>query len=142
MKFGQALTGWQLAEDEARCRDAGARGDQHVLDVGNLVDRCAAQLAHPFGDAVHAVDVRLAQLAAVGVDRQPAADLDRAVGDVVLRLTLAAEPQLLQLDQRERGEVVVEDRGLDVGRLQARLRPQLLADQTPSRADPARAGSS
>ena len=88
------------------------------------------KLAHTFGDAVHPVDVRLTELTTVRVDRQPAADLDGTVGDEVLRLTLAAEAQLLQLNQRERGEVVVEDRGLDVGGLQTRLRPQLLADQT------------
>ena len=46
-----------------------------------------------------------------------------SLGDEVLGLTLTAEPQLLQLDQGERGEVVIQDRGLDVGRLQPRLRP-------------------
>ena len=119
-----------LSQDEARGRHAGTGGDEHVLDVGHLVHRRAAQLAHALGDAVHAVDVGLAELAAVGVDRQPAADLDRAVGDEVLGLAPAAEPQLLQLNQRERREVVVEDRGLDVGRLQPGLLPQLPADQT------------
>ena len=97
-------------------RHAGAGGDEHMLDVGHLVHRRAAQLAHAFGDAVHAVDVGLAQLTAVGVDRQPAADLDRTVGDEILGLAPAAEPQLLELDQRERREVVIQNRGLDVGR--------------------------
>jgi hypothetical protein len=78
----------------------------------------ARKLTDAFGDAVHAVDVRLAQLAAVGVDRQPATDLDRTVGDEVFRLTLVAEPQLLQLHQRARSEVVIQDRGLNIGRLQ------------------------
>jgi hypothetical protein len=56
----------------------------------------------------------------------------------VLGLALAAEPQFLQLDQRERGEVVIQDRGLNAGRLQARLRPQLPADQTHLGQAPAR----
>jgi hypothetical protein len=64
------------------------------------------EAGYPFGDAVHPMDVRLTQLTAVGVDRQPPADLDRTVGDVVLGLTPCAEPQLLQLDQRERGPTV------------------------------------
>ena len=50
---------------------------------GDLVDRRAADLADGLGDAVHAVDVGLAELAAVGVERQPAAELDGAVGDEV-----------------------------------------------------------
>ena len=57
------------AEDQPAGRDAGAGGDQHVRDVGELVDRRAAQLADRLGDAVHAVDVGLAELAAVGVER-------------------------------------------------------------------------
>jgi hypothetical protein len=47
-----------------------------MLDARHLVDRRSAQLARPFGDAIHAVDVGLAQLAIVGVDRQPARDFD------------------------------------------------------------------
>jgi hypothetical protein len=38
------------------------------------------------------VDVGLAELAAVGVDRRPSADLDRAVGNEVLGLAPAANP--------------------------------------------------
>jgi hypothetical protein len=38
------------------------------------------------------VDVGLAELAAVGVDRQPAAHLDGAVGDEVLGLATPQKP--------------------------------------------------
>jgi hypothetical protein len=64
------------------------------------------------------MDVQLAQLAAVSVDRLSAADFDRTVGDEVLRLTPGAESQLLQLDQGERREMVVEHGGLDVSGLE------------------------
>ena len=67
-----------------RGRHAGAGRHEHVLDAVDLVDRGAAELTHALGDAVHAVDVRLAELPAVRVEREPAADLDRAVGDEVL----------------------------------------------------------
>ena len=50
-------------------------------------------------------------------------------GDEVLGLAAAAEPELLQLHEHERREVVVEDRGLDVGGREARLVPQLAADE-------------
>ncbi|COW14941.1 Uncharacterised protein [Mycobacterium tuberculosis] len=69
------------------------------------------------------MDVGFAELTAVGVDGQPPAHLDRAVGDEVFRFALAAESQLLQLNQGKRREVVVEDCGLDIGRRQPRLRP-------------------
>ena len=75
-----------------------------------------------------AKDVGLTELAAM-VLIGAAVDLDRTVSDESWPHR-AAEPQLLQLNQRERREVVVEDRGLDVGRLQPRLPPQLLTDQT------------
>ena len=45
-------------------------GDQYVLDVVDLVVRGAAHLPNALGDAVHAVDVGLAEQPAVGVDRQ------------------------------------------------------------------------
>ena len=54
-------------------------------------DRAAADLAHAFEDVVQAVDVRLAEQAAVGVHRQPALELDVAVGDEVARLARPAE---------------------------------------------------
>src|ERR1700712_6082958 len=69
------------AEDEAGGGDAGAGGDEDVVGVGDLVDRGATDLADRLGDAVHAVDVGLAELAAVGVEGEPATDLDGPVGD-------------------------------------------------------------
>src|SRR6266508_6871543 len=54
-------------EDEAAGRDSGAGGDEDVLDVGDLVDAGAADLADGLGDSVHPVDVRLAELTAVRV---------------------------------------------------------------------------
>ncbi len=109
-----------------------------MLDVGHRVDRGSPpQLTNPpLGDAVHAVDVRLAKLAAVGVDGQPTADLDGPpVGDEVLRLTPPpAEPELLELNQGKRREVVVENGGLDVGRLQ-RTVPTSASRPGPSRED-------
>src|SRR5690348_6423555 len=129
---GIALS-WLLgvaADDEAAGGDAGAGGDQHVLDVGDLVVRRAADLAHGLGDAVHAVDVRLAELAAVGVEGEAATQLDVAAGHEVLGLTPTAEAELLQLHEHERREVVVDDGRLDVGRAEARLLPQLPAHET------------
>ena len=60
------------AQDQPTGRHAGADGDQHVVHLGHLVDRGAPHLAHALGDAVHPVQVGLAQLPAVGVDRQSA----------------------------------------------------------------------
>src|SRR5262252_7415746 len=71
-----ALSRSPATEDEAARRHAGPRRDQHVRDVGDLVHRRAADLTNGLRHAVHAVDVRLAELAAVRVERQGAADLD------------------------------------------------------------------
>jgi hypothetical protein len=80
------------AENQSGGGHAGACGNEHMLDFVNLVDRCTAQLPHALGDSVHPVDVGLAELSAVGVDRQTPADLDRPIGDEVLGLPLAAKP--------------------------------------------------
>src|SRR3954469_10350096 len=104
------------AEHQRGRRDTGATGDEHVLGAADLVDRRAAHLAHALGDAVHAVQVGLAQLTAMGVDRQPAAELDAAVGEEVLRLTTPAEAELLELGEHERREGGVEHGGLHVVR--------------------------
>jgi hypothetical protein len=69
------------------------------------------------------VDVSLAQLAAVRVEGQTAAELDRAVGDEVAGLARRAEAELFELDEDVRGEVVVQHRGADVGRAEAGLPP-------------------
>src|SRR5215470_12651890 len=57
-------------QDQAAGGDARPRGDDDVLDAGDLVHGAAAHLAHRLGDPVHAVDVGLAELAAVRVDRE------------------------------------------------------------------------
>ena len=57
-----------------------------------MVDGRAAKLADRLGYPVHTVDVRLAQLAAVGVERQAAAHLDGAVRDEAAGL--AALPEM------------------------------------------------
>lgn len=46
----------------------------------------------PLGDAVHAVDVGLTELTAVGVDGQAPAYLDGTVGDEVLGLPRPQNP--------------------------------------------------
>src|SRR5438034_6967950 len=85
------------AEDEGARGDAGAGGDKHVLDAVDLVHGRAPHLANSFGDAVHAVDVRLAELPPVGVDREAPAELDVAVAEELLGLAPPAEPELLEL---------------------------------------------
>ena len=133
----------QEKKDEGAGGDAGAGGDQDRAVAGDLVDRGAADLADRLGDAVHAVDVGLAELAAVRVERQPAAQLDGAVGDEVPGLAARAEAELLQLHQHVRGEVVVEHGGPHVGRADPGLPPQLPGRPRPSPAGrSARRGSS
>src|SRR5207248_5915406 len=104
-------------------------GYEYVLDIAYLIHRGTAQLSHSLRDPVHPMDVRLTELPAVRVDRQSAPDLDVAVLDEVLRLAATAEPELFQLHEDERREVVVDDRGLDVVRRQPGLRPQLPPDE-------------
>ena len=77
-------------------------GYQHVVYVGGLVGGGAPHQAHPFRDPVQAVDVGLADLAAVGVDRQASAQLDVAVLDEVPGLATLAEAELLELRQHQR----------------------------------------
>jgi hypothetical protein len=91
-----------------------------VSDVGDLVDRRSADLTDGLRDTVHAVDVRLAELAAVRVERYVAADLDVPVLHEVVGLAARAKAELIELYQHERREVVVEDRSADVTRAEAR----------------------
>src|SRR5262249_22635212 len=118
------------AEDQAAGRHPGARGDQHRAVAAHLVDRGAADLADGLGDAVHAVDVRLAQLAAMRVEGQGPIQLDGPAGDEVPGLAAGAETQLLQLQQNIRREVVVENGGPHVLRADPRLPPQLPGHRT------------
>src|SRR5262249_56676656 len=101
------------------------RGALQVRGVGDRVHGRAADLTNRLRDAVHAVDVRLAELAAVRVERQAAADLDVPVLHEVFGLAARAEAELLELYQHEGREVVVEDRGADVARPEARHLRQL-----------------
>src|SRR6185312_17324729 len=94
-------------EDESTCGDTGTRCHQYVFDVVDLVVRRAANLAHPFGDAVHAVDVGLAEQAAVGVDRERSTEREVLDCREIFRFPAATEPELFQLREHERGEVVV-----------------------------------
>src|SRR6202043_3727533 len=83
----------RLGQDQAAGGDAGAGGDQDGGVAGDLVDGGTADLADRLGDAVHAVDVGLAQLAAVRVDRKAAAQFDRAVGDEIAGRAAGAEAE-------------------------------------------------
>src|SRR5690606_7666294 len=94
-----------LGGDEGAGGDGGPRAHPDVLAAVDLVAARAPDLAHRLGDPVHPVDVALAQLAAVGVDGQPAADLDVPVLDEVLGLAPGAEPELLELGEHQRREV-------------------------------------
>src|SRR5256885_12760077 len=85
------------AQNERARRNARAGGDEHVLDAVDLVHRRAPHLAHSFGDAVHAVDVRRAELAPVRVARAGAAQLDAAIPDVLLGLAPPVQPQTFLL---------------------------------------------
>src|SRR5262245_18933499 len=97
-----------------------------MLHTVDLVTRRAADLTHRLGDAVHPVNVGLAQQTAAGVDRQAAAESEVLDGGEVLRFAAWTKAELLELHQHEWGEVIVEKRGLDVGGREPRLAPQLL----------------
>lgn len=68
-------------EDERAGGDPGARRHQDRAVARYPVDGGAADLPDPLGDAVHAVDAGLAELAVVRVHRQPTTEFDPAVGD-------------------------------------------------------------
>jgi hypothetical protein len=90
----------------------------HIIQLGveHLVDRGTTHLFHRLPDMGHADDVGLGELAAVGVDRDRAALVaDRAGLDEGSALALGAEPVVLELHEHHRGEVVVEQRDVDVG---------------------------
>src|SRR4029077_85274 len=91
-------------QDEAARGNASTGGGQDRAGAGALVDRGAADLADRLGDAVHAVNVGLAELAAVRVERQATAHFDGAVGDEVPGLPGAAEAELLEAHEHRRGE--------------------------------------
>ena len=110
-------------------RVAGARHGQAQLDARHLAGRLAADLAHRLDDVAEAVDVGLAEVAAAGVDRQPAVGpLEVAVGDEVVELLRLAEAHLGDGHQHRAGEVLVELGDVDVGGLHAGPLPQLSPD--------------
>ena len=128
-------------EDHSARRHACPCGHDHVLDVGDLIDRSAADLAHRFGDPVHSVQVTLAKLPSVGVDGQCAAHLDVAIADEVLGLTPAAPTELLDGEEHEGREGVIEDSRLDVARPKAGVLVELAGDQSHFGDAPCRRGS-
>ncbi len=54
------------------------------------------------GDTVHPVDVCLAELSTMGVDRKLASEFDCATGDEVLGLSPTAETEFLQAASEHR----------------------------------------
>src|SRR5690606_10587202 len=92
----------ELPEDHGAGGNADPGGHQHVVVAGRLVRRVAADQPHALVDAVHAVDVGLGELPAVGVARQPAAHLEVAVLHEVPGLAAPAEPERLELPQDHR----------------------------------------
>src|SRR5699024_10689437 len=95
------------AEDQRACRHSGAGADEGVVDVGGLVGGTTPDLAHSLGDAVHSVDVCLAELSSVCIQRSRRVHLAEAVGQQIGGFAGTAEAELLELSENERGEVVV-----------------------------------
>ena len=92
---------------------------RHVSAPVDLGRARAADLAHALDDVVHAVDVALGQVAAAGVDRQAAAELDGPARHERPALALGAEPVVLELQQDGDREAVVELGDVDVRRPEA-----------------------
>src|SRR5699024_11792014 len=103
------------ADHQATGRHTGACGDQNVVHVVDLVHGAAAHLPHALGNTVHPVDIGLAELAAVRVQRQRPVELQRAVPDEVAGLTATAEPEFFELHQHVRCEVVIEHPNIHIG---------------------------
>src|SRR6266852_9187036 len=89
------------SEDQTARRHAGPGTDNDVADILHLITRGSAHLADPFRDPVHAVNISLAELSAMGIDRQAPADLDVALADEVFRLARLCESEGLELRQHE-----------------------------------------
>src|SRR5262245_49139042 len=83
----------------AEVAPAGHRDALRILDLPRAA--VAAQLLHRLDHVIDAGDVRLGEKAAVGVDRERAAELDAAVLDEVADLAARAEAGLLELEQRD-----------------------------------------
>src|SRR5712691_7574877 len=98
---------------------AGDQRDSRVLDLalGWIV---AAQLAHAFDDLQHAFDMGLRQLAARRVGRKSAAESKRTGLHEASALALGAEAVILELHQNHISEAIIELRGVDFARRNAR----------------------
>src|SRR3954454_25377507 len=106
-----------LSED----RPSDAVADHHVLGVGNLIGGDAADLAHGFEVVVDTVDVGLTEQAAVGVERDLAAQFDVAVANEVLGFARSTEAELLEGEEHQRCEVLVDHERVDVVSRQPRI---------------------
>ena len=107
---------------------------RHTSAPGTCDVDSPADLADAFDDVVHAVDVALREVAAAGVDRDAATEVDLAAGDERSALALGAEPPVLELHEDGDREAVVHlgdvdvlraEPGSGVERLGHRLRRQL-----------------
>src|SRR5215217_3988535 len=93
------------------------RDRQAQLGPLDLARRLAADLADGLDDVAETVDVRLTQVAAGGVDRQPTVrPLDVAVGHEGVELLRRAETHLGDRHERRPGEVLVELGDRNIGR--------------------------
>src|SRR5260370_23203413 len=83
-------------DHRARGRRAGAGDDERDLGPRDLVGRRAAKLPDGLEHVGHAMQLHLAAVAAVGVDRQGALAANAAVGDEPAALALLAATQVLE----------------------------------------------
>src|SRR5258707_12947260 len=93
------LNGPGLPFAVAQDHGAGARRAHDARRVPDLVDGGASDLPHALDDVVEAVDVSLAEQAALRVHRERAAELDVAIFDEVAGLAAPAEAEGLQLQE-------------------------------------------
>ena len=86
-------------------------------------------MPHGFRDTVHAVDIGFAELAAIRIDRQPAAAGVFACPHEILRFAALAKTEGFELRKYERREMVVDGRGLDVVGAETAHRIELIGDE-------------
>src|SRR3989304_3360386 len=86
----------------------------------HLVGRGATHLTHAFDQEIEAVDVGLGESAPAGI-----VGWVLALGHVGRRLTLAAEPVLLEAERDLRGEGIVELHHVDVAWSKPGVTPEL-----------------
>src|SRR5262249_26499534 len=83
-----------------------------------------AELPRVLGHHVHAVGLALAQVTDRGVVWSLAAEVDRAVRDVLAAIAFFAETVILKLQHRGEGEGVVRAGDVNIFRAYTRVRPQ------------------